>query len=520
MLNPRIPAMRNQALIGLGLFALSVLAAWQVGNEVAHSDFRGLMFVALGGGAVVAALAILRRWRTGFYLFLVWLLFEDLARKYMGNNLALFFGKDALAGLVYLALYRGIRRGREKAFRPPFLFFLSIFVWLGVLHVFNQNSPSILYGLLGFKIYFYYVPLLFAGYALIRTEEDLRKFLVANASLAGVIGALGIVQGIMGNTFLNPGKLAPELADLGNLSKTSPISGQVFSLPDSVFVSSGRYGQYLIVVFTLVMGTAAYLLFYTRRNRRLVFAVIGLLGAATLLCGSRGVLLSVMGSAVVLSTAFLWGAPWRQRQVHKTLKAIGRSVVAAALALTAIILLYPQRAGPRLAFYTETLSPSSPAYELGIRSWDYPISNFLDAFKQPNWLIGNGIGTASLGVQYVAKLLGSPSLGLGVEEGYGQLVIEMGIVAPILWILWTAALLYYSGKAVYHLRGTRLFPVAFAILWFAFILLYPFTYAGLAAYENYICNAYLWLLTGILFRLPALLATTAVPVPWHGSDGR
>ena len=65
-----------------------------------------------------------------------------------------------LLAFVYIAFFVEIRRRREKTFRPPFLLFLSgLFVWLGVMQVFNQNSPSILYGLLGFKVYFYYTPL-------------------------------------------------------------------------------------------------------------------------------------------------------------------------------------------------------------------------------------------------------------------------------------------------------------------------------------------------------------------------
>ena len=75
-------------------------------------------------------LAILRSWRTGFYFFPVWMLFEDLARKYMGNNLALFFGKDILLALVYFVLQgRPNRTGRN--FRPPFLLFLSSFFLAG-----------------------------------------------------------------------------------------------------------------------------------------------------------------------------------------------------------------------------------------------------------------------------------------------------------------------------------------------------------------------------------------------------
>jgi hypothetical protein len=57
---------------------------------------------------------MLRSWRAGFYLFFCWLMVEDLPRKYMGNNLALFFGKDILLALVYIALFREIRSGKGE----------------------------------------------------------------------------------------------------------------------------------------------------------------------------------------------------------------------------------------------------------------------------------------------------------------------------------------------------------------------------------------------------------------------
>ena len=72
--------------------------------------------------------------------------------------------------------------------------------------------------------------------------------------------------------------------------------------------------------------------------------------------------------------------------------------------------------------------------------------------------------------------------------------------------------MYYSWKVARRLRDTHLFPIAFAIVWYVFMVLYVFTYAGLMAYQNYVSNAYLWLLIGILFRLPDLLVNAPVPV--------
>ena len=199
MLSPRISATKNQAIIGIGMFALAFWAAWQVGGKIVGEDMRSVVYAVLIFAAGAVIVTVLRNWRTGFYLFFVWMLIEDLVRKYMGNSLELFFGKDVLVACVYIALFVEIRRGREKSFRPPFLLSLSLFFWLGLIQVFNQNSPSILYGLLGFKVYFYYIPLLFAGYALIRTDADLRKFLMLSAVMYAarlVSTALFLISGL------------------------------------------------------------------------------------------------------------------------------------------------------------------------------------------------------------------------------------------------------------------------------------------------------------------------------------
>ena len=485
--------------------------AWEIGGKIAAGDLGPIEYFALACIGAAVAIAILRDWRQGFYMFLVWLLFEDLVRKFLGNNMTIYFAKDVLVGLVYISFYAQVRRGRAKVFRPPFLIFLSLFFWLAAMQVFNTNSPSVLYGLLGLKLYFYYVPLMFVGYALIRSDEDLRKFFVVNAVLAGVIGTLGIIQAIVGNTFLNPTTLAPALQELGDLDRYTPLTNQVLSLPTAVFVSSGRFGLYLVIAAIILMAAAGYLLLYTKRNRKLVYAAFGIVGGATLFSGSRGAVVYVCASALILAVGFMWGAPWRWGQAHRLVKAIRRTFIVAALALAALLVVFPNAAGSRLAFYTETLSPGSSASEVSGRSWTYPIENLKLAFTNPNWVLGNGTGTASLGTQYVAKALGKPAMTSAVEEGYGAMILEMGIVAPFLWILWTGTLLIGAWKVVRSLRQTRFFPIALAIFWWAFLLLFPFTYGGLAPYQNFVCNAYLWILLGILYRLPEIYATPAYP---------
>jgi len=333
-----------------------------------------------------------------------------------------------------------------------------------------------------------------------------------------VVAGLGIIQAVVGPQFLNPSTLAPEIRDLAALDKVTPITQQILHLPSSVFVSAGRYGQYLFSSVVLGMGAAGYLLLHGGRGKRFVLASLGVIAVGVLFCGMRGPLVLSVVSAGAMSLAFLWGAPWRNRQVHRVLKAVRHSVIVMGICLALAAFILPEETGKRWNFYTETLSPSSTSYELSFRAWDYPIHEFMLAFSAPHSVVGNGTGTASLGMQYVAKLLGERPPQNSVESGYGSLLAEFGIAGPILWLIWATALVISCWRVVLKLRQTRMFPLGFAVLWFAFVLLFPQTFGSINSYQDYVMNATLWLLVGILYRLPELIATRPVALPASAVD--
>jgi hypothetical protein len=80
----------------------------------------------------------------------------------------------------------------------------------------------------------------------------------------------------------------------------------------------------------------------------------------------------------------------------------------------------------------------------------------------------------------------------------------MGIGGLLLWFVMGFAILLSAWRVVKQLRGSPWFPLAFVIFWYAGLLLFPLTFTGMQAYEDFVLNAYLWLLLGILFRLPTL----------------
>ena len=492
----------------LGAFVsvfIFVVAAYEFSELVLAGDLMGFAYVGLVAVGSVFIIAILKNWRNGVYFFFSWLLFEDLARKYLGNNMAVYFAKDILVAMVYLSFFIAVRRKQTvKIVRPPFFVAVMLLVWFGIMQIFNPASSTIVYGLLGVKLFFWYIPLYFVGYALLNSEADLRRFFRVNAWLALIITGLGVAQSIIGPSFLNPARPAEEIRELSTLYRVSPITGLISYRAPSVFVSAGRYTNYLLIAWVLILAFTGYLLLRHRRGRNIAFISLAVVYAAILLSGSRGVFLWTGGAALIIVVAFIWGAPWRQREVLRVFRTVQRAALAIALAVVSLFFVFPDALFARLAIYSETLTPGSSASELQNRTWDYPLRNFLGAFNYDRWPYGYGIGTSSLGVQYVAKIFHGAPMGVGVEGGFGTLVVEMGIGGLALWIVMSIAIIVSSWKVVKKLRGSPWFPIAFAIYLYAFVLLLPMTFTSMLAYEDFVINAYFWTLLGILFRLPSL----------------
>ncbi len=189
-------------------------------------------------------------------------------------------------------------------------------------------------------------------------------------------------------------------------------------------------------------------------------------------------------------------------------RGILRVALGIGLGIVLLFYAYPDALLSRLAIYEETLMPDSPTSELMHRSWDYPVRNFLGAFNYDRWPYGYGIGTTALGGQYVARFFNAKPPVVGVESGYGALVVEMGIGGLVLWIVMSLAITVSAWKVVKKLKGSPLFPLGFVIFWYALFLLFPATFGGIQSYEDFLLNAYFWLSLGVLFRLPTIALST------------
>src|SRR5260370_22109903 len=190
---------------------------------------------------------------------------------------------------MYLSFFGAYRRkGKDvELFRPPFMVVLFVFVWFGAMQMFNPASTSMSYGLLGMKLYFCYMPLMVVGYALIDSEAALQRFFHVNLGLMFVIIALGIVQSVLGHTFLNPEVPGEDIRALSQSYREAPISGLIAYRPTSGFVSAGRFGDFLIVAWLVVFGFSGYLLLRHRRGRIFALLCLALTARGCLFSTSR-----------------------------------------------------------------------------------------------------------------------------------------------------------------------------------------------------------------------------------------
>jgi hypothetical protein len=488
-------------LVTLGLMILVAYAAYMSAQMILADDLPTLAYAALLllGGAIV--IAILNDWRRGLFILVAWMLFEDFVRKYLGNNMAIYFAKDALTLILYLSFFRARLARRVERFRIPFRVPLLLFFWFAFLQMFNPSSTSIFYGILGLKVDFLYVPLVYVGYALMESEEELHRFFAFSCVLILIVAGLGLAQSVIGPTFLNPTSLQEDIRELSTNYRVAPISGLVAYRPTSVFVSNGRFQDFLIFAWLITLGYGGYLLLRTRRGRTLAFATVGTVAAASLMSTSRGVFMWNAGIALVVAAGFLWGAPWRQREALRVLRAIQRTALVIGLGIIILLTMFPESLGPRLAIYSETLMPNSSKSDLVNRTRTYPMKQLGYAFDNPRWPYGYGLGTCTLGWQYVIRIMHAAPMHVGVESGWGNLITELGIVGLVLWNVLGISIVVSAWKVATALRSTPWFPMAFVIFLFAFLLFFPMSFVSFTMYQDFVINVYFWLSLGILYRM-------------------
>lgn len=457
-----------------------------------------LLGLVVGSGRALAATALLvlvaamvtglQDWRRAVYGLLLFLPFSGIPYLllYPSVRPAL-----VLKDLVFvLPAYAGFLAGRGERGRvepgviPAVL--LALFALLVAIQVFNPALPNRLVGLIGAKVWLFYVPCCLLAYHLVETRADLARLLGVMSVAAIVPALIGVAEAVL--VYAGHPDLvyrwyggAAESATQGFVQFNFVDGGSLRRIPSTFsFVA-----QYFGFAVSMVAVTYAWWRGFLARTR---LAPVGaaiwlLLLLAGLLSGARAafVFLPFLMAVAVLLEARGLRLP------------VGRLMVPSALLVGVTVVVLGAGAGTLL----------SHSFEVGFGELQ---KVFLDGFRNgiASTLTGLGTGIDTNAARYAfdqTTQFTGPG-GTWYESWYVKAYVELGLAGLVLVVAILGQVLVAGLRRHAALVDPGLRAVSASLLGLlVFILLY-----GLKGQVVDLdpTNVYFWLVVGVLAKLPLL----------------
>lgn len=328
--------------------------------------------------------------------------------------------RDFLILGVYASFFSHEPAGRwtgrlNKQIGPKAWFFAILFLFIGIMQIFNPLSSGLLVGLLGFKILFFYWPLAILAYAYVENLEKVRQLFKAIVYFSIPINLFGLYQFWRGPAYL----VATFGQGFARATVTAFIPGltpeESFLRVIGTFASSGQFTTFLLINAMLCFA----LLFsaHERRERFIYYACATLNFLALLASGSRG------GLLVLVLQVILYAILCRH---------VRRALTVAVLVGLSLYFGF-RLLGKEVTARFETVGDIELIRR---RTSETTAAMFIEAFEK--YPLGRGLGTAS---QPARHLLGEGSTGYAMVENYpSKMQTETGIFGVAFFYLFLAAL--------------------------------------------------------------------------------
>lgn len=424
-------------------------------------------------------------WRLMLLPFVAILYVEGFFRN-MFDTPAVLLIKDVVIGGIYIGFCLSALLRRQWPRLPASLAFAlaCLFVISGV-QILNPALHSWVIGLVGMKVYFYYMPLLFVIPGVLKTRKCLYQTLGGLLLLALPVAGYGIVQYFQGPEVYS--SMGPAFQRATFVIIGEYFEGTVLYRPNSTFAWPSHFTTFLH--FAIMLAITAMHLRQPRRVRRLAWFGFPILLVATLLGGQRALYLLIPATVIVMlvlargSVALL--------RVLIGLTGVGVGVIAVA----------PQAIVGRFAtivWYTE--------------------ENVILNRLQAGWAalagalhaspLGLGTGTSALGARHVS------STGFIFTESYlARLTIELGLPGLLVFLWLYAALMRHMWLILRRLKDNDLRYLAamgLSLLGGSVLGIYASNSLDIA-----ISAVNFWLTLGLVRSLPQLDTPGPPPTP-HG----
>lgn len=450
------------------------------------------MLLVLAGLAVIVWGA--QRWRRAVQLAMLMVIFEGALRKWvlLSAQDLVYFAKDVVLLGAYIGFFRERHRLHWKPPAAPLLWgSLVLGLFIGALQIFNPNLPNLLVGILGFKAYFFYVPLLFLMPAMYRNDAELARDLRLYILVAIPVNLLAVAQ------FFSPAS-----SPLNSYARTATDAAYIATFGSSTFVRVTAtfsfitgYTSYLLAMAILILAWLGCTRWQFRGNFLVFGAFAGTL-LGMLMTGSRGPVVLLL----VLLPFYWWLGVLRERGGGGT---FGRLVLGLTL-VTGLLAWAGQDALG--AFYGRAMGGAHEVTSRVTTPLEAPFHVLPEA-----GLFGFGIGATHQMATAVTP--GLPPYawlrGLLIEVESGRIVLELGAIGFVVIYLIRLYLIVFSFRQVWRMR-TR-FHRGLAVASFLYLL-------GSLPVGNVFdvtASLYYWAFAGLLLtvmRLDQDAARAAAPV--------
>lgn len=357
----------------------------------------------------------LRRWWLAFYGMILYLPLNGIIAVYLDRHpLAI----QAVDFLFIIPAYLGFIPLLQEKYRYsgiPRLFSLvaMLLVILVCIQVFNPSpqNPGILVGLVGIKVWLFYIPLLMLTYVHVSNPKSFITTLRLINLSVWAPALFGIAQWWACNVFgyrKTMEFLFAEQAESVTMSFSAfnYTGGMFYRIPSS-FQTAAHYGTFLIAVtafcyMSLAVDRNTYWKLFNRATMVLILI-------ASFLCGIRTVFIFV---PLTLALAVF---------LHKG----ARGMIKLAVVLVVAWLASTSISGLEFSNIAERFGNLAVHY-----STKHAPKTVITAAKQ--FPLGNGTGTNTVPARHVLKYLNSSHSKHGLESYYAKAIVELGVVGGLL----------------------------------------------------------------------------------------